>query len=230
MSQPQNLFNDPSVTVVISRRVKPECKAEFELFLSGITTSCEKFHGHLGSNIFPPVNSDDPEYRIILKFDRLSNLRNWEASPERKYWFDIAEPLTVSPPQIQVLTGLETWFTLAGNTSITPPPRYKMTVVTWLAVFPLITFISLILKQQLSTLPLVFRVAIITAIAVPTMTYLLMPQMTKLFSGWLYPSLDIASPITDIPAKITEDSQISQLLAELNSVEENHELVASQIL
>jgi len=228
MSQPQNLFNDPSVTVVISRRVKPECKAEFELFLSGITTACKKFDGHLGSNIFPPVNSDDPEYRIIFKFDRLSNLRNWEASPERKYWFDIAESLTVSPPQIQVLTGLETWFTLSGNTSITPPPRYKMTMVTWLAVFPLITFISLVLKQPLSTLPLVLRVAIITAIAVPTMTYLLMPQMSKLFSGWLYPSLDIASPITDTSAKILESSDLP--LPELNSAEEETELLVSQIL
>lgn len=230
MSQPQNLFNDPSVTVVISRRVKPECKAEFELFLSDITTACEKFHGHLGSNIFPPVNSDDPEYRIIFKFDRLSNLRNWEASPERKYWFDIAEPLTVSPPQIQVLTGLETWFTLSGKASITPPPRYKMTVVTWLAVFPLITFISLILKQQLLILPLVFRVAIITAIAVPTMTYLLMPQMTKLFSGWLYPSLDIASPITDTPAKILESSELPHPLPELKSAVKETELIVSQIL
>jgi antibiotic biosynthesis monooxygenase (ABM) superfamily enzyme len=182
----------------------------------------------LGSNIFPPVNSDDPEYRIIFKFDRLSNLRNWEASPERKYWFDIAESLTVSPPQIQVLTGLETWFTLSGNTSITPPPRYKMTMVTWLAVFPLITFISLVLKQPLSTLPLVLRVAIITAIAVPTMTYLLMPQMSKLFSGWLYPSLDIASPITDTSAKILESSDLP--LPELNSAEEETELLVSQIL
>lgn len=226
MTQPQNLLNDPSVTVVISRRVKPECKAEFESFLVGITNACEKFHGYLGSNIFPPVNSDDPEYRIIFKFDHLSNLRNWETSPERKYWFGIAEPLTVSPPQIQVLTGLETWFTLSGSNSITPPPRYKMTVVTWLAVFPLITFISLVLKQLILTLPLVFRVAIITAIAVPTMTYLLMPRMTRLFSGWLYPSVDITPPITSAPAQITESSQVPQPLAELNSTEENLELVA----
>jgi antibiotic biosynthesis monooxygenase (ABM) superfamily enzyme len=39
MSQSQNVLNDPSVTVVISRRVKPECKAEFELFLLGLTTA-----------------------------------------------------------------------------------------------------------------------------------------------------------------------------------------------
>lgn len=104
-----------------------------------------------------------------------------------------------------------------------------MSVVTWLAVFPLITFISLVLKQPLSNLPLVLRVATITAIAVLTMTYLLMPQMTKLFSGWLYPSLDIA-PITDPPAKMLESSELPQPLPELSSDEEDSELMVGQML
>ncbi|AFY73640.1 hypothetical protein Syn7502_01580 [Synechococcus sp. PCC 7502] len=228
MSEAVNSFNDPSVTVVISRRVKPECKVEFESFLSGIVNACGQFQGHLGTNIFRPVNSDDPEYRIIFKFDRLSNLRNWEKSPERQHWFAIAEPLTISPPQIQVVTGLETWFTLPGNPSITPPPRYKMAVVTWLAVFPLITLISVALKQLLVMLPLVIRVAIITAIAVPTMTYLLMPQMTKLFSSWLYPIIDMAdtaSPANNENLKVLETSQFANPLPKLETAKEDLDLI-----
>jgi len=179
--------SDPSVTVAIARRVKPGCEPEFEAFLVGVTTACGQFRGHLGTNIFRPVSAADPEYRIIFKFDRLSHLRDWEASEERQYWFAIAEPLTVSPPQIQILTGLETWFTLPGRPAIAPPPRYKMMVVTWLALFPLITMISISLQQFLIPLPLVLRIAITTAISVPIMTYILMPQMTKLCAGWLYP-------------------------------------------
>jgi uncharacterized protein len=53
--------------------------------------------------------------------------------------------------------------------------------------------------------------------------------MTKLFSGWLYPSLDIASPITDNPAKLLESSELLQPLSELNSAEDDLELVVSQI-
>jgi hypothetical protein len=63
-----------------------------------------------------------------------------------------------------------------------------MALMTWLTVFPLITVLSTLLQQPLSSLPIVCRVMVITAIAVPTMTYLLMPQMTRLFAGWLYPS------------------------------------------
>jgi antibiotic biosynthesis monooxygenase (ABM) superfamily enzyme len=198
---------DPSVTVTIARQVKPECRAEFEAFLTGVTNACGQFSGYLGSNIFRPVNADDPEYRIIFKFDRLSNLRLWESSAERQYWFEIAEPLTISLPQIQVLTGLETWFTLPGKPTITPPPRYKMALVSWLAVFPLITGISVVCQHFLGVLPLVLRVAFVTAIAVPTMTYLLMPQMTRLFAWWLYPVTEITLPTKDVVPAIADNSQ-----------------------
>ena len=187
MSESHRNTQDHSVTVVISRRVKSGCEAAFETFLAGVTAACGQFPGYLGSSIFRPANADDPEYRVIFKFDRLSNLRRWETSDERQQWFDQADALTDCPPNVQVLTGLETWFTLPGKASLVPPPRSKMTLVTWLAVFPLITMLSTLLQQPLSPLPIVLRVMVITAIAVPTMTYLLMPQMTRLFAGWLYP-------------------------------------------
>jgi antibiotic biosynthesis monooxygenase (ABM) superfamily enzyme len=227
MSDTQPKLNDPSVTVTIARRVKPECKDEFEAFLTGVTNACGQFSGYLGSNVFRPVNADDPEYRIIFKFDRLSNLRHWEASAERQYWFAIAEPLTVSPPQIQVLTGLETWFTLPGKPTIAPPPRFKMALVTWLAVFPLITMISAIFQQFLGMLPLVLRVAVVTAIAVPTMTYLLMPQMTRLFAWWLYPSTEMTLPTKDDIPAIAENPQAIPLPNLQSPNEENQKIAIS---
>lgn len=195
---------DSSVTVVISRRVKQGYEADFEAFLAGITAACAQFPGYLGSNIFRPTSVDDPEYRVIFKFDQLGNLRRWETSEERQKWFTQAEALTECPPNIQVLTGLETWFTLPGKAAIVPPPRYKMALVTWLAVFPLITLISTVLQSQLGQLPIVPRVMVITAIAVPTMTYLLMPQMTQIFAWWLYPSPSErpAEPINKAPLTI----------------------------
>jgi len=195
------------ITVVISRRVKPGCETEFEAFLIGVTTACATFPGYLGSTIFRPVDADDPEYRVIFKFDRLNNLRRWETSAERQHWFAQAEALTEAPPTIQVLTGLETWFTLPGKATITPPPRYKMALVSWLAVFPLITAISTVLNNQLSHLSMVLRVLVVTAIAVPTMTYLLMPQMTRLFAWWLYPP--VPEPEADLAPEETAVSPLA---------------------
>ncbi len=212
---------EPSVTVVISRRVKPGCEADFEAFLIGVIAACGQFPGYLGSNIFRPASPDDPEYRVIFKFDRLGNLRRWEMSEERQRWFTQAEALTECPPNIQVLTGLETWFTLPGKAAIIPPPRYKMALVTWLAVFPLITLISTVLQNQLVQLPIVLRVMIVTAIAVPTMTYLLMPQMTQIFAWWLYPSsLDPVEQTTDeIPLALEPSAERPFVITQLQQVE-----------
>lgn len=205
MSENKRNPQDSPVTVVISRRVKPGREAEFEVFLAGVINACGQFPGYLGSSIFRPANADDPEYRVVFKFDLLSNLRRWEASEERQKWFIQAEELTEQAPKIQVLTGLETWFTLSGKATIVPPLRYKMALVTWMAVFPLITVISVALQKPLSLLPIILRVMVVTGIAVPIMTYILMPKMTELFAEWLYPT----------PLSVTDEekSEESHLLA-----------------
>ena len=181
--------SDPPVTVVITRKVKPRCKAAFEKFISGITAAAMTFEGHLGTNVFRPHSSTDNEYRIIFKFDRASNLKIWEESECRRQWLARAESLRLEPARIRVLTGLETWFTLPAPTRILPPPRYKMAAVTLLTLFPLIQLANITLAPLLKSLPLpmLLRSLIITAILVLIMTYVAMPRMTKLFSKWLYP-------------------------------------------
>ncbi len=88
---------------------------------------------------------------------------------------------------LQVICGLETWFTLAPGEAIVPPPRYKMAIVTWLAVFPLITAMSYALQTAADILPVVARAFISSLVLVPLMTYVVMPRMTRLCERWLYP-------------------------------------------
>ncbi|MEL6440559.1 MAG: hypothetical protein AAFQ80_15030 [Cyanobacteria bacterium J06621_8] len=188
----ENLL-DPPVTVIITRRVKPRCKAAFEKFISGITAAAMTFDGHLGTNVFRPSSPADNEYRIIFKFDRASNLKIWEESECRRQWLARAESLRLEPARIRVLTGLETWFTLPTPKRISPPPRYKMAAVTLLTLFPLIQLANITLAPllALSSLPMLLQSLIITAILVLIMTYIAMPRMTKLFSKWLYPKKEI---------------------------------------
>ena len=180
---------DPPVTVVISRRVKPRCKKAFEKFISGITAAAMTFEGHLGTNVFRPSSLEDNEYRIIFKFDRVSNLQVWQESESRRQWLARAESLRLEPARIRVMTGLETWFTLPAPKRMIPPPRYKMATITLITLFPLIQLANLTLAPLLELLPLpsLLQSLIITAILVLIMTYVAMPRMTKLFSQWLYP-------------------------------------------
>jgi len=75
------------------------------------------------------------------------------------------------------------------NTLIPPvqlmPPRYKLAVITWLAIFPLITIILALFGPLLMQLPLVVRTFVLTAILVPAMIYLIVPLYMQLFAGWL---------------------------------------------
>ena len=181
---------NPPVTAVASRRVKRGREREFEEWVSGILAAANGFSGYLGSEVLRPGDAPgDDEYRIVFRFDRKSNLRAWEESEERHRWLREAEPL-IHEERVHVLTGLETWFTLPWKAGEPSPPRYKMAIVTWLAVFPLITVILVLFGPLLGLLPMLLRTLVLTAVMVSLMTYVIMPRLTRLFSFWLYPDRD----------------------------------------
>ena len=62
-----------------------------------------------------------------------------------------------------------------------------MALITWLTIFPLITLVVVVLDPILEGLGRVRRLAITTAVTVPIMTWLVMPRVTRLLRGWLYP-------------------------------------------
>ncbi|HEX2180675.1 MAG TPA: antibiotic biosynthesis monooxygenase [Rubrobacteraceae bacterium] len=181
---------NPPVTAVASRRVKRGREREFEEWTSGILAAANEFPGYLGFEVLRPGDAPgDDEYRIVFRFDRESNLRAWEESEERHRWLRKAEPL-IHEERVHVLTGLETWFTLPWKAGEPSPPRYKMAMVTWLAVFPLITGILVLFGPLLGLLPMLLRTLILTAVMVSLMTYVVMPRLTRIFSFWLYPDRD----------------------------------------
>ncbi|WP_250126478.1 antibiotic biosynthesis monooxygenase [Chroococcidiopsis sp. CCMEE 29] len=187
MSESINV-EDPPVTIVAVHKVKPGKEKAFEQTMSGLLQAAMSFEGHLGANILRPDDSDDPQYSIIFKFNRMSNLRRWEESEERQEWLVRLARLTQDSSPLQILTGLETWFTLPLKRAIVPPPRYKMALITWLAIFPLISGINALFGSFLNQLPPLFRSLVLTAVLVPLMTYVVMPRITRLFAPWLYPS------------------------------------------
>jgi antibiotic biosynthesis monooxygenase (ABM) superfamily enzyme len=86
------------------------------------------------------------------------------------------------------VTGMETWFTLPDRPSAPPPPPYKMALLTWITIFPLITLVVIALGPLVDDLGLVPRLAVTTAVTVPIMTWLVMPRVTRLLHSWLHPT------------------------------------------
>lgn len=172
------------VTVVIRHRVKPGKEVEFEDWLRGITRAAIPFVGYLGYNVVRPAGPLHPEYVVFFRFDTFTNLEKWEESAERGEWLERLAPLTFQASTWEHHTGLEVWFT--PQVGRVQPPRWKMFVVTWLAVFPLISLMQVTLVPLLIELPLLLRMFVTSALFVCLMTYAVMPLMTRLFARWLY--------------------------------------------
>lgn len=176
-----------AVTVVVSRRVKQGCEVEFEKLSTAMSEAATKFPGHLGSNMFRPASADDPEYRIVFKFLSQADLELWQNSEERLFYLDSFEALLVEPAKTEVISGMVTWFTLPGQNPVKPPPKYKITLVSWLALYPAVSLIFLVFGDFLQPIPLLLRTMIITGVLMPLMSYVLMPRFTRWFAFWLYP-------------------------------------------
>jgi hypothetical protein len=173
------------VTVIVSRVVKPGHDAEFEEWVKGVSHEALKFEGHMGVDIIKPApHAQRREYALIFRFTNYDNLRKWELSDVRREWVQRVLPITIGDARWEVVTGLEYWFFTPG--AQTPPPRYKMVVVTWLALTPLAFFVPPFLTRFIGDLPPLLITALITAVMVLLMTYIVMPFMTKIFARWLF--------------------------------------------
>ncbi|MBM0745177.1 antibiotic biosynthesis monooxygenase (plasmid) [Phormidium sp. CLA17] len=180
---------DSPVTAIISHVVRPGREQGYEEWFHGIGGDARKFKGHLGVSTIRPQDHSHPEYVVILKFDRYDNLKTWLESDVRHAWIERLQPLIEQPESIQTLTGLETWFSLPNQPLKSPPPRYKMAIVTWLGVFVTLTVVSRLLAPILSNLPILLNQLVTTGLVVALLTYLIMPRLTRLFKRWLYPKL-----------------------------------------
>jgi antibiotic biosynthesis monooxygenase (ABM) superfamily enzyme len=186
-SSPSDVDGGP-VTTTVTRRVRPGHEIFYEQFLQGIIAAASRFPGHLGVEVFRPQSASTGEYRIVYRFDTAEHLRAWLDSDEHAAWLERAEPHAIGPTRTSFVTGLESWFTLPAQPRAAPPPPYKMALLTWITIFPLITLIVVITGPRLQGLPLVVRLGITTALTVPLMTWVVMPRVTRLLRRWLYPS------------------------------------------
>jgi uncharacterized protein len=183
-----------AVTVCISVKAKKGHEKDLERWLEGVGRAASQFAGHQGLTVLRPSGEASEDYAYIFRFDTYTHLKQWEDSEERNLWVERLHDLTEGKARKQVLTGLEYWFTLPGAATMPPPPRYKMVIVTLLAIYPLSTFLPRLLNPFLGFLPSPARGLPVSILLVLLMTYAIMPIMTRLFAYWLFPSMRKTAP------------------------------------
>jgi NhaA family Na+:H+ antiporter len=96
--------DDPAITLSVTLRVRPGREQEFEAYLRGITAAASRFPGYAGSRVIRPARGST-RYRVVLRFERESDLRRWQDSEERQLWFERGEELAEAPPRVWNITG-----------------------------------------------------------------------------------------------------------------------------
>lgn len=66
------------------------------------------------------------------------------------------------------------------STPLPPPTRHQLALMIWVAVFPTLTVLNLLLGDLLTAIPSVIRTFILATVAVPIVIYGLMPLLHRL--------------------------------------------------
>jgi antibiotic biosynthesis monooxygenase (ABM) superfamily enzyme len=178
-------MSETEVTAIINRHIKPGREKEYSDWFGRALETMKKFPGYRGVTAVVPGEAD-PDARIVLyRFADRTSMDNWEGSPERKKL--LAEVENYSTQSYSKASGLETWFVLPNVHSVVAPPKWKMVMVTFVAA-GLVSFVSReALGPYVIDWPLELSTALYTAVLVLTLTYLVMPNLTRALRKWLYP-------------------------------------------
>jgi antibiotic biosynthesis monooxygenase (ABM) superfamily enzyme len=172
--------------VVVGSEIKSGREKDFDDWFSRYLQQEKRAPGYLSSTILsPPGTGSDLRY-VVTRFKDKNSLDGWAQDPVRIKL--IEEAKSYSTAYYRNATGLETWFSLPGVTASPPPPRWKMSIVTFFASYVISVIAITVLGPLTRSLPSLIAYAIITAVLVLALTYAVMPRLAKLLRHWFYPS------------------------------------------
>lgn len=180
---------DGVVTTVVTRRVRPERRDEYEDWLRRLLADASALDGYLGADIHrPPADSSDALYTSVFRFASLDELRAFERSDLRRRYLDEVTDLVEADAVWDTTTGLEWWFSPPPGTVVAQPVRWRMAVVLGVVVYVLVLSLGGVAAQVLGSWPFPLRLAVVIAVEIALMTYLLLPWITRRMARWIFPS------------------------------------------
>ncbi|MFE8953530.1 antibiotic biosynthesis monooxygenase [Streptomyces althioticus] len=172
------------VTVVYTWEVTPGRETEFKQWAHGLEGVAAAFPGHLGVTWLKP-EGDSLRYHAVVRFADTRSLEHWMTSPERADQQERVKPYGRSAHPKLTTTGLETWFNIPEGTA-RPPARWKMSLVTIVAVYPFALLYDGLVAEHFRSWPFGFRTLVFPVVLAPLLTYAVMPGMSRLLRVWLY--------------------------------------------
>lgn len=187
MSEIKNLPENTPLTTIVRHTIKRGAEKNFEQWSKNIGKKVSAFKGFKGKYMVPPKKGSlRNEYTVAFQFENLETLTNWMDSKERKSETQKLKTFSEKKMQLEHQEGIDFLFT-RPSTAATKPPKWKMAILTWVAVFPGVVLLSLFYHWVFPTgLNGILITLFVTATLVPLLTWVLMPNLVKLCKGWLF--------------------------------------------
>lgn len=177
------------VTTVVTRHVRPDRRDDYEGWLHRLLGEAASVPGYLGADVHPPEpGSAQATYTSVFRFASLDHLRAFEASELRRRAMAEVVDYVEADAVWDTHTGLEVWFAPPPGTVVPQPVRWRMALVLGTVVYVLVLVFAALASATIGGLPGPLRLAIVIAVEITLMTYLILPWITRRLAGWIYPS------------------------------------------
>jgi hypothetical protein len=177
-----------AVTTVVRRRVRPDRRDEYEDWLRRLQEAVGALPGYLGAEVHPPAAGAEPAvYTSVFRFASLDELAAFERSELRQRFLDEVTPLVEADAVWETQTGLEFWFAPPPGTVVAQPVRWRMAVVVGSVVYLLVLVFGAAAGAVLGGWPMPLRLAVVIAVEIALMTYVLLPWLTRRLAPWIFP-------------------------------------------
>lgn len=175
-----------TIHIAILRRVRKTHVEAFERALADFASRSLTEPGARGVHcIYPPPGCGSVDYGILRSFASARDRDAFYETPLYKEWIARIEPMVEGEPTIRQLNGFEAWF---RDPRAPIPPRWKMALLTWIAVWPVSMLVPAIFLPLLAPeFPRVLTSGVIAGGIVAVLSWVAMPLLVKLAHAWLHP-------------------------------------------
>lgn len=184
---------DAPIVVDELYEVAPGHEADFYSWGTALIQVIARVDGYLGGDVRDPEWTDG-EWQIVHRWADRELAAEWESSTTRARWLAAAQSFARPRPPRERQARAPAVAAVAPPEAPpappppSPPPKWKMAVVTLIAVFPPVLFFNVTLIPQLSNVSVILRTFVLCVGVTIVVTWVMMPRLMPLFKGWLHPA------------------------------------------
>lgn len=169
---------------VIVHRVPANFVDRFLQWQQGITRAAEAFAGYQATEMYPPADSHQPDWVIIIHFDDSQALQKWLDSPTRAEW-TAKLPAEIANFRIKTLSvGFGPWFAgLVRDGGF--PPHWKLALAVLLALYPAVMLFTLYLSPHTAFLGFAGAMLVSNAASSCFLEWVGVPILNRVLARWL---------------------------------------------